>query len=393
MGAHFFPRAGYAVILGTALCLPQSSFAFEATNNPVADAVLAAIEAGGAKNAAVEDVAVSGNQIILHGVTADYPDKGKNAGMSAGSLALSDASVAPDGSVSAAALAATDVKYVSDEDTVEFAAAAVTNLRIPSPEEIQDPAKALNKEPAYRRLEITGINIQSEDEAAVPVERLTSSFDPTGTDGSLKASFTVEKIAIDPESVKDDDFRERMKALGYDSVQIDVKADAEWSASEGRAQLHDFEISGQDMGALHVSGTVLGVTPEVIEKLGGAQDDFGKTMEILQQLSIADLRLHFENESVVERVLDQQAKEADTDRAGLVDQLSSSLPGILSLIRNPAFQEKVETAVTTFLRDPGSLTAAAHPAQPVPVAQIVGTAMIAPQTIPDVLSVEITANQ
>ena len=393
MGTRYFHRAGYALIVGTALAMPQAAFAFDPTNNPVADAVLAAIEAGGAENAAVESVEVSGDQIVLQGLTADYPNDGEDAGMSAASLALSNASVAPDGSVTAAALAASDVTFSQDEDTVEFAAAALTDVRIPSPEEIRSPAKAFNKKPAYRTLEITGISLQSEGEPAVPVERITSTFDPTGDDGSVKATFTIEKITLDPEAVDDDDFQQRMKALGYDSIQIDVKAEGEWSAQEGRAQLHDFEISGKDMGSLNVSATIMGVTPDVIARLDEAREDFGKTMELLQQLSISDVRVHFKNDTVVERVLDQQAKEADTDRAGLVDQLSSALPGILSLMRNPGFQEKVATAVTAFLKNPGSLTASAHPAQPVPVAQIVGTAMIAPQTIPDVLSVDVTANQ
>ncbi|PTW60418.1 hypothetical protein C8N35_10441 [Breoghania corrubedonensis] len=393
MGTRFLPRAGYAVIIGAALAMPQAAFAYDPTNNPVADAVLASLEAGGAENAAVEDVAVSGDQIVLRGLTADLKKDGEEGSLSAASLAFSNAFVAPDGSVSAAALAATDVKIVQDEDTIEFAALALTDMRMPGPAEVKNPVEALDKKPAYKMLEITGISLQSAGEAAVPVERITSTFDPIGTDGSVKATFSVEKITLNPEAVKDDDFRQKMKTLGYDSVQIDMKAEGEWSAAEGRAQLHDFEISGQDMGTFQLSATILGVTPEVIEKLKAAQEDFGKTMELLQQLSISDLRVHFKNDSVVERVLDQQAKDANTDRAGLVDQLSSSLPGILSLMRNPAFQEKVATAVTTFLEEPGTLTASAHPAQPVPVAQIVGVAMIAPQTIPDVLSVDVTANQ
>ncbi|MDJ0930812.1 hypothetical protein [Breoghania sp.] len=393
MGAHKFSQAGYALILGAALALPQTAFAFESTNNPVADVFLTSLEAGDAKNVAVENVAVSGNQIVLNNLTVDYESDGDTGNVTIGNLAFSDATVATDGSISAAALALTDANLVDDEDTIEFAAAVVTDVRIPSPAEIENPSKALNVKPAYKSLEITGITLKAEDEVDVPIERISSTFETMGTDGSAKASFAIEKFTLDPAGVDDEDFGKTLADLGYDALQLDVKAKGEWSAADGRLNLEDFQISGQDMGALHLSATILGVTPDFIGKLDTAQENFGKLMELLQSLSISDIRIHFKNDTVVERVLDCQAKEVGTDRAGLVDQLSSSLPGILSLLGNPGFQEKVAKAATTFLKEPGTLTASTHPAQPVPVAQVVGTAMIAPQTIPDVLSVEVTANQ
>ncbi len=45
------------------------------------------------------------------------------------------------------------------------------------------------------------------------------------------------------------------------------------------------------------------------------------------------------------------------------------------------------------LSNPKSLEMAAKPAAPVPFAQLVGTVMMAPQTLPNVLAVEVAANE
>lgn len=66
---------------------------------------------------------------------------------------------------------------------------------------------------------------------------------------------------------------------------------------------------------------------------------------------------------------------------------------MLSMLNNPEFQAKVAGAATAFLKDPKSLSASAMPGTPVPFAQILGTAMMAPQSLPDILGVTITANQ
>jgi hypothetical protein len=76
-----------------------------------------------------------------------------------------------------------------------------------------------------------------------------------------------------------------------------------------------------------------------------------------------------------------------------VEQISGALPFLLSVVGNQSFQDRIATAATAFLKDPKSLTITAAPGNPVSVMQIFGAASTAPQTLPDVLSVDIQANQ
>ena len=68
------------------------------------------------------------------------------------------------------------------------------------------------------------------------------------------------------------------------------------------------------------------------------------------------------------------------------------MPMFLMRLQNPDFATKTANAAGAYLDDPRSLTVTVAPANPVPFAQIMGAAMSAPNTIPDVLGVAVTAN-
>jgi hypothetical protein len=107
---------------------------------------------------------------------------------------------------------------------------------------------------------------------------------------------------------------------------------------------------------------------------------------------LESLSIRFDNAGVVERALDMQAKMMGASREDIVAQLNGALPFMLNAINNPAFQEKVAKAGQAFLSDPKSLTITLNPAQPVPFKDITDNAMSAPQTLPDMLGIDVTAN-
>ena len=55
-------------------------------------------------------------------------------------------------------------------------------------------------------------------------------------------------------------------------------------------------------------------------------------------------------------------------------------------------QDKVAKAGAAFLNDPKSISITVSPAQPVKFVEIMGTANQAPQTLPDMLAVDVVAN-
>jgi hypothetical protein len=99
------------------------------------------------------------------------------------------------------------------------------------------------------------------------------------------------------------------------------------------------------------------------------------------------------DDSATGKVLDFVAKQQGTNRESIIAQAKGTLPFALAQLQNPAFAASVSAAVGAYLDNPQSLKIAAMPANPVPVAQIMGAAMAAPQSIIGVLGLAITANE
>ena len=69
------------------------------------------------------------------------------------------------------------------------------------------------------------------------------------------------------------------------------------------------------------------------------------------------------------------------------------VPIMMAQLNVPDLQNQVSAAVTKFLDDPKSIEIKAAPASPVAAPMIMGAAMGAPQTLPQVLGVSVNANQ
>jgi hypothetical protein len=77
----------------------------------------------------------------------------------------------------------------------------------------------------------------------------------------------------------------------------------------------------------------------------------------------------------------------------MAEMLKGMTPIVLAQYNIPKLQTMVSEAVNTFLDNPGSFTISAQPANPVPFPMIMGAAMGAPNTLPEVLGVTVEANQ
>ena len=114
---------------------------------------------------------------------------------------------------------------------------------------------------------------------------------------------------------------------------------------------------------------------------------------LISQLYLNNARLAITDNSLTNKLLDHYAQRNGQTRDQLVQQLQAMLPSMLAYIQNPAFQTKVQEAVSAYLTNPENLSIVVAPQTPVPATQVMGAAMGAPQTLPEVLNLDITANQ
>lgn len=366
------------------------AFAAEPTGNAIADAVIAGMESSGATNISWGSVTGDDDTATitdLKATTAAGGD-GKTSTLTIGSLTLDEASVA-DGRIEAGAVAATAIAVKEDGGTTGITIGQLVGADVAG--SVED-AVSPDLDTTLGQMTASDIVITVEDGSTVPVETVEITTGEVVDGSPREMSFAADNIVIEVAKLPDEDAKAQMTRLGYDTLKLSVVLAGGWDADEETLTVEEITIAGDQMGSLSLYASLGGLTEQVMEQLKAEGNDEQK-MQLLQGLLVEELEISFENQSLVNRMIDAQAKDQGTTPDALVGQLSMMLPEMLKMLGNPDFEGKVAAAATAFLKAPQNLTITAAPAQPVPIAQLVGTAMMAPQSLPTVLNVTVEANQ
>ena len=366
------------------------ALAADPTGNAIADAVIAGMESGGATNISWGGVSGDADTATITDLKATTApgENGKTSTLTIGSLTLDEASVA-DGRIEAGAVAATAIAIKEDGGSAGVTIAQITGAGVAG--SVED-AVSPDLDTTLGEMTATGVVITVDDGTSIPIETVEVKTGDVVDGTPREMSFAADNIVIDVAKLPDEDTKAQLTRLGYDTLKLSLVLAGGWDADEESLTVEEITISGDAIGSLSLYASLGGLTEEVMAQLKADGNDDQK-MQLLQGLTVEELEISFENQSVVNRLIDAQAKDAGTTPEALVDQLTQALPQMLQMIGNPDFEGKVAAAATAFLKAPQNLTITAAPAQPVPIAQLVGTAMMAPQSLPTVLNVTVDANQ
>jgi hypothetical protein len=392
---HLTSRSALAMALAAPLVLPVPALAFEASGNAIADRFMEIMEAGNATVTGYDSVAESGDTVTITGLATTINENGDAATLSIASTAITGGVLADDGGLSAGALAMSQVR-VDGKDDGDDIAITVETITIADP--VLPSAASVGKSasgtvaPGYSRAELSDILIDGGDQGRIPVARVVASIERMDGDLPTAGSVDLEGIRISQDML-DDDEKETLAELGYEELTLSAGFSGDWDPESGRLDVTRLTVGGNTSATIDASLVLGGLTREVVEQLDQAQGDTSQAMALMQGLTLERLTMRIDNASLVDRVLESQAKSSGMSRADFVAQVTGALPMMLSVLNNADFQTKVAAAGTTFLKDPKSLSAVAAPANPLPLAQVMGTAMMAPQMLPDILDLTITANE
>ncbi|MGX1097865.1 hypothetical protein [Amorphus sp. MBR-141] len=386
--------SGTAALVSMLVAFAQPSLAIEPTGNEVADAFLTAIEPNDGGTLTHGDVAASGSTVTISDIKVGYTGDAGSGTALLGTTAIANGRVA-DGVLTADSLSIEDVTMdeVDSQSKLTVASIVVNKPEIP----IERPATA-SGEPSsslsdYQDAELTKLVFTDENGSELPVERallaVTRRIDGDPRGGTIK----LENAVMETATIEDEETRKRLTDLGYSEIVVDLAAEGDWNSDDGTATLKQLEVSAKDMGTLKMSGQFLGLTPEVVAALQQDDNDFSQLMQTMQGVSVAGLTIRYDDASLAGRAMELTAKDQSVTKPELIDTLNMQVSQMLAMLENKGFEEKVSAAVKMFLNDPQSLEITAKPAAPVPFAQIVGTVMMAPQTLPNVLSVGVAANE
>ncbi|PZO81475.1 MAG: hypothetical protein DI629_04415 [Mesorhizobium amorphae] len=345
------------------------------------------------------NITQNGSQTVLEGVTFGAPN---NPTRSApiGNVTLDGVTEAGGGYTIGTT---TFPNFSGTDQGVDYAAEGITitGLKIPSEGETNPIANLM----LYDSAEVKSVTVRQGGTDFFTMNDLRADIDQAN-DQAMTFTADADRFTANLGAIPDPKTKAVVEAMGYQNIAGDLKMRGSWAPSDGRMQLTQYDINVENAGTLGMTIDIGGYTPQLIQSLQDLQtqmaaqapgaDNSAQGMAMLglmQQITFSSMSVRFSDDSLTQKVIDFVAKQQGVQPSDIVNQAKAIVPFATAQLQNPALSEQVTQAVSRFLDDPSSFEIAARPAQPVPVAQIAGTASGNPLELLKQLNVTVTANE
>lgn len=221
---------------------------------------------------------------------------------------------------------------------------------------------------------------------------------------AMEFTGAAEGFTLDLSLMEDEDQLAIVQALGYEQIEGYLEMAGSWNPQDGRTALSQFDMSVAEAGTFGLSFDIGGYTPALIASLRDLQKQIAANPDgdnsaqglailgLLQQLSFHGAEIAFTDDTLTGKVLDFVAQNQGMKASDVANQAKAVVPFALAQLNNPELTAQAAQAVSAFLDDPKSLRITASPAQPVPLALIMATAMATPTELTKSLNVSVSAN-
>ena len=217
---------------------------------------------------------------------------------------------------------------------------------------------------------------------------------------------SVTGVKADLSTVEDAQAKAQIEALGLTTLDGNMNMSGSWEVESGTIDIEDYSIDFANVGKLSLAFSMSGYTLDLVKQMQEqarmmqaqpqneqAQQAAGLAMlGLVQQLSLVDAQIRVEDAGITKRGLDFAGKSQGTDGAQMAQMVKGMVPILLAQAKLGALQNEVSAAVNAYIDNPKALTIAAAPANPVAFPMIMGAAMGAPETIPGLIGLKVTAN-
>ncbi len=387
-----------ALASSTFLALTSSAFALDGAD------LLAKINAKYAENGisfAAANVAVDGADVTMTGVTVKTTAADAKP-VTIGDVAFTGVETDDAGNYTVDEIKFPDLNVTQDKTTVTATGLSLSGAYIPA-----DAAdKSIDSFSPFESANSGPIKVSEDGKEVFSVASMEANSTVREDESGIDYDFAVSGINADLSTTPDPKARDAIEKLGLQTLQGDISTKGSWDVAKGTMAAEAITFDFKNVGKLSLAYSISGLTPDLIKQLQEATKQLNASadkqaadqalglqmMGLMQQLTFDSAQIRFEDGSITRKALDYAGQQQGVTGDQLAQSLKAMVPLMIGQLNMPDLQNAISTAAATYLDNPKSLTVSAKPAAPVAFPMIMGAAMGAPNTIPQVLGVKVTAN-
>jgi hypothetical protein len=350
-------------------------------------------------NLSAKEVKVDGDTIVLSGATFK-PKNGPAEGVKIGDITMAGVEEGDDGTYNVETVTFPDVDATDKETKITVKDITIEGLYIPS-----DPAaEGLDGSLLYDSAHTGPISIAVKGKEVFKVASVESTMEFPEDAVAVNFTTAITGLTADLSDNADPKSKDVIEKLNLNTISGDIAFNGNWNLDTGALEVSELSLDFKDIGKLAADIAISGYTKDFVKALQETMKaDTSKPdasaaqgmamMGLMQQLSFQKANIRFDDASITKRLLDYFGAEQKMTGDEMAKSLQGLIPIMMAQANMPDLQNQVVEASNAYLADPKNLTVSAQPAAPVPFPQIMGAAMGAPNTIPAMLGVKVTANQ
>lgn len=326
-------------------------------------------------------------------------DNGDGEDIDIGTIVFEGVATEDDGGYTAREAIFPDIDVADDDIRFTARDMTISGIDIPGEADLEDPINGIL---FYQQARVGPLAVTVEDEPAFSLNETIIDVARRSDNSGVDTMMRMEGMSANLTQVEDPRSRQVIEAMDLGEVTGRMNVTAGWDVETGEIDVSDYAIELDDIGRLVLMFSFSGYTPEFASALQETQSNLSNQgndemagmamLGLMQQLTFNSASIRFEDSSITRRVLNYIGEQQGVDGEQMAQAVKGMLPLMLAQLQNPEFQRQISEAVGAYLDDPRSLTIETNPEEPVPFMEIIAAGSSAPQTLPDVLDLEVRAN-
>jgi hypothetical protein len=388
------------LMLSSAAILSFASSAFALDGADLLKKINAAYAMQGGSIAA-DGVDVDGTTVTLKGASFK-PSGATGAGAQLGNVTMTGVEEDEDGGYTIEQVAFPDVSVTNEGVSVSATDMSIGGVSVPA----DASAEGLDGMLLYEKAHTGPIRIVKDGLEVFSLKGVDANLALRDDNSAFDFDSNISEIKADLSKVNDPSSQDTINKLALQHVDGNVTMKGSWALEPGTIDIKDFGIDLNNIGRLDLAFGISGYTLQFTKSLqeaikassanpdkAAAQQATGLAMlGLMQQLTLNNAEISFKDASITKRALDYAGSAQGVSGAQMANTLKGLTPIMLAQLNIPELQSAVSAAVNSYLDNPKNFTITAAPAKPVPFPMIVGAAMGAPNTIPSVIGLKVSAN-